>query len=160
MRRFVVVILGLFLIIPVMSQVASQDVISSAGGYNSATGVSLSWTLGETIVPTFSSSNLILTHGFQQQLIITSFQENLESLVKITIYPNPAVDVITLLLDEALEGEVAISVIDYMGRIVRTDFIEAFMHEKQINLQDLPGGIYFLRLTKGRLNNVYKVVKL
>ncbi len=152
--------LGSFLFLPVMSQVATQDVIASAGGYNSATGVSLSWTLGETIVPTFSSSNLILTHGFQQQLIITSVQENLESLVKITIYPNPAVDVINLLLDEALEGEVEISVIDYMGRIVRTDFMEAFMIEKQINMQDLPGGIYFMRLTKGKLSNVYKVVKL
>lgn len=160
MRRFVIIILSSLLYLPVMSQVARQDVIASAGGYNSATGVSLSWTLGETIVPTFSSSNLILTHGFQQQLIITSVQENLESLVKITIYPNPAVDVINLLLDEALEGEVEISVIDYMGRLVRTDFMEAFMIEKQINMSDLPGGIYFMRLTKGKLSNVYKVVKL
>ena len=63
MRRFVLFVLGSFLFIPVMSQVARQDVVASAGGYNSAAGVSLSWTLGEMIVPTFSS-NLILTHGF------------------------------------------------------------------------------------------------
>lgn len=159
MRRFVLFILGSFLFVPVMSQVARQDVITSAGGYNSAAGVSLSWTLGEMIVPTFSSSNLILTHGFQQ-LIITPVQKNLESLVKITIYPNPAVDVINLLLDKTLEGEIEIAVIDYMGRLVRTDFMEAFMIEKQINMQDLPGGIYFLRITEGRLSNIYKIVKL
>ena len=41
-----------------------------------------------------------------------------------------------------------------MGRLVRTDFMEAFMIEKQINMQDLPGGIYFLRITEGRLSNI------
>ncbi len=38
--------------------------------------------------------------------------------------------------------------------------IEATTIEKQINLQDLPAGVYYLKLTKGKLLNVYKVVKL
>jgi len=160
MKRFILVIISSLLILPAISQVAKQDVIASAGGYNTATGISLSWTLGETIVPTFSSSNLILTHGFQQQLIITSVEENLESLVKITLYPNPAIDVINLVFDEPLDGEVQVTVMNFMGKLVRTDFMESAMVEKQIDLHDLPGGIYFLRLTKGKLSNVYKVVKL
>jgi hypothetical protein len=118
MKRFILSLIISILILPAIAQVAKQDVIASAGGYNTATGISLSWTLGETIVPTFSSSNLILTHGFQQQLIVTSVQENLESLVKITLYPNPAVDLITLVFDEPLDEEVRISVLNFMGKLV------------------------------------------
>jgi len=160
MKRFILAIMISLFIIPAMSQVAKQDVIASAGGYDKVSGISLSWTLGETIVPTFSSDNLILTHGFQQQLIVTSVEENLESLVKITLYPNPAIDLVTLVFDEPLDSEVQITVMNFMGKLVRTDFMEASMLEKKIDLHDLPGGIYFMRLTKGKLSNVYKVVKL
>jgi hypothetical protein len=44
--------------------------------------------------------------------------------------------------------------------MVKTDKIEPSTGEKQINLQDLPAGVYYLRLAKGKLVNVYKVVKL
>ncbi len=53
----------------------------------SASDISISWTLGETIIPTFTSPNLILTHGFQQQVIVTAVEENFENQVKITVFP-------------------------------------------------------------------------
>jgi len=46
------------------------------------------------------------------------------------------------------------------GKLVKRDIIESTMIEKQINMQDLAGGIYYLKLVKGKLVNVYKVVKL
>lgn len=62
--------------------------------------------------------------------------------------------------ESAVEGEITLTIIDSFGRIIKSDVIEATMIEKQINLQDIPAGIYYLRLTKGKLVNVYKVVKL
>jgi hypothetical protein len=143
------------------AQLAKQDVIASAGGYNATADISISWTLGETIVPTYENipSNLILTHGFQPQLIITAVEKILENVVNITIYPNPASDIVTITFDEAVDDEIQVSFLNAQGKLVKTDIIEATMAEKQINLQDLPGGIYFLKLTKGKLSNVYKVVK-
>lgn len=141
-----------------------QEVIASAGGFNKSADntISISWTLGETIVPTFTSQDgsLILTHGFQQKLIITAIEENLEEPVKVNIYPNPASEQVNIQFESATDKEILLYLLDSQGRVVITDKIEVASIDKTIILQDLPAGIYYLRLTKGKLVNVYKVVKL
>jgi hypothetical protein len=161
MKRYILIfILGSFAL-SASSQV-KQEVIASAGGYNVNGSLSISWTLGETIVPTFKSQDgsLILTHGFQQKLIITAVEENIDLLVNLKVYPNPASEVINIQFDEPVDGEITVAILDSQGRLVKRETVEADMVEKQINLQELPAGIYYLRLTKGKLVNVYKVVKL
>lgn len=161
MKYSVLIFLAMLFTLSAESQY-KQDVIASAGGYNTATGVSISWTLGETIIPTFTSSDntLILTHGFQQQLIVTAVEENLEDLVEITVYPNPASDNVNIKFTEAITNELNLTIISSQGKPVKSMIIEATTLEKQINLQELPAGVYYLKLTKGKLSNVYKVVKL
>jgi len=160
MKHYFVIIAALLFVFPLEAQQAKQDVIATAGGFNASSGVSVSWTLGETIVPTFTSPNTILTQGFQQQITVKTIEENLELQVTISLYPNPTSDVITIACDGPLEGEIRVLLVNSVGRPVRSDFIETSMSEKQIDLKDLPAGIYFLRLTQGKLDNVYKVVKL
>jgi hypothetical protein len=161
MKRSLLILTTLLLALSASSQY-KQDVIASAGGYNTATGISISWTLGETIIPTFKSADntLILTHGFQQQLIITTVEENLENLVTVTVYPNPASDNVNIRFEEAIDDEVNLMLINSQGKPVKSLIIEATTIEKQINLQDLAAGVYYLKLIKGKLSNVYRVVKL
>lgn len=161
MKRYIFVLIAIFFVISVNGQV-KQEVIASAGGYNVNGGLSISWTLGETIIPTFKSqdNSLILTHGFQQQLIVTAVEENLNELVKVKVFPNPASDIVNISFETPVDGEITILILDSQGKLVKTDLIEPSMSDKQINLQDLPGGVYYLRMTKGKLVNVYKVVKL
>jgi len=160
MKRYSLVLVIVFFALSAVAQTYKQDVIASAGGYNTGGNLSISWTLGETIIPTFQSGNLILTHGFQQQILITAVEENLETLVKVTIYPNPASDIVNISFEEALDSEVSFNLINSQGKVVKSNTIEAATIEKQIDLQDIPKGIYYLKLTKGKLSNVYKVVKL
>jgi len=152
------------LFLPVCAQTVEPKVIASAGGYDEAGDISISWTLGETIIPTFQDDpenpTIILTHGFQQQLIVTTVEENLEILVNVTVYPNPASEILNIRFEEPLEGEVDLVLLTQDGKLVKNDIIEATAFEKQISMQDLPSGIYFLRLIKGKLSNVYKVVRL
>jgi hypothetical protein len=159
MKRSVFGFFLFFLVLSVNAQV-KQEVIASAGGYNVNGGLSISWTLGETIIPTFTNGNLTLTHGFQQQLIVTAIEENIDIAVNIKVFPNPASDVVNISFEEPVEGEINVTILDSQGRLVKKDMIEAAMTEKQINLQELPAGVYYLRMTKGKLVNVYKVVKL
>jgi hypothetical protein len=152
------------LAVSIGAQQIKQEVIATAGGYNKSAdnSISISWTLGETIIPTFKSQDgtLILTHGFQQKLIITAVEENLEEPVKVTIYPNPTSETIKILFETVTDKEISVYLLDAQGKLVKTDQIEATVLEKQIDMQDLPAGIYYLRLIKGKLVNVYKVVKL
>lgn len=161
MKRSLLIITALLIAITVSAQY-KQDVIASAGGYHEASGISISWTLGETIVPTFTApdNSIILTHGFQQQLIITAIEENLETMVSVTVFPNPASDIINIRFEEPLNEEVNVMIISSQGKSVKTIVVEATTVERQINMQDLPAGVYHLRLIKGKLSNVYKVVKL
>ena len=160
MKRLILFLTAVTLAFSATAQ--KQEVIASAGGYNTATGISISWTLGETIIPTFKASDnsIILTHGFQQQLIITTIEDNLLDPVKVTVYPNPASEIVNIAFDNPVEGEIKLFLINAQGALVKTDIIEATTIEKQLNLQDLPSGIYYLRLSKGAVSNVYKVVKL
>jgi hypothetical protein len=161
MKHYIFVLFLVLLSLSVNAQV-KQEVIASAGGYNVNSGLSISWTLGETIIPTFKSQDgkLSLSHGFQQQLLVTAVEENLDIVVNVKIFPNPASDVINIAFESPVEQEIVITLLDSQGKLVKSDLIEPAMTEKQINLQDVPGGVYYLRMTKGRLVNVYKVVKL
>jgi hypothetical protein len=159
MKRYVFVLFMVFFVLSANAQV-KQEVIASAGGYSVKGGLSISWTLGETIIPTFTNGNLVLSHGFQQQLIVTAIEEHIDIAVNVKVYPNPASDVVNISFDEPVDGEISITILDSQGKLVRKDIIEAAMTEKQINMQEIPAGVYYLKLTKGKLVNVYKVVKL
>ena len=162
MKHLICISVTVFLALSVTGQGVKQEVISTAGGFNVNDGLSISWTLGETVIPTFKSADnsLILTHGFQQQLIITAIEENLDAILKVSVYPNPASEIINIHFDIQLEAEMKAFLLDSQGRQVLTDMAESGLFDKQINLQGLAAGIYYLKLTKGKLTNVYKIVKL
>jgi hypothetical protein len=160
MKRYILMIFSAFFALSVSAQTTKQEVIASAGGYNTSGTLAISWTLGETIIPTFSSGSLILTHGFQQDIWITDVEKNIDSPVKVTIFPNPASDKINISFDEPLDAEVRVFLHDSQGKLVKTDVIENATTQTEMNLQDIPAGIYYLKLIKGNLSNVYKVVKL
>jgi hypothetical protein len=159
MKRSILILIAVFIALSSGAQV-KQEVIASAGGYNVSGGVSISWTLGETIIPTFQNGNLILTHGFQSQLIVTAVEENLDVLVNIKVFPNPASEIVNIQFDTPVDGEIVVYLLDSQGRLVKRDLIEPAMAQKQLNLQDMAAGIYYIKLVKGKLVNVYKVVKL
>ena len=159
MKRSIFILISLLFAISATSQV-KQEVIASAGGYNTTSGLSISWTLGETIIPTFENGDLVLTHGFQSQLIITAVEENINLMVNLKIFPNPASEMVNIQFDAPVDGEIIVYLLDSQGKLVKKDIIESSMAEKQINMQDLAGGIYYIKLVKGKLVNVYKVVKL
>jgi hypothetical protein len=162
MKRYILVFCTALFALSLSGQ--KQEVIASAGGYNKDAGntISISWTLGETIIPTFKAADnsLILTHGFQQQLIVTTIEENLLELVNVTIYPNPASEILNIRFEVPLDGAVDLYILNQQGSLVLTDIIEATTVEKQVSMQEYPAGVYFVRLIKGKLSNVYKVVKL
>ncbi len=159
MKRYFFIPVLLLFVLAGNAQV-KQEVIASAGRYDVSGNISVSWTLGETIIPTYTNGDLVLTHGFQQQLLVTSVEENLDIPVKVKVFPNPASEVVNIQFETALDQEIIIIVLDSQGKIIKRDLIETTTTEKQINLQEMAPGIYYIRLTKGRLVNVYKVVKL
>lgn len=97
MRHFQLLLAFNFLLVISYGQSISSSVIASGGGSYEAGGINLSWTIGELAVETYTTSNLILTQGFQQGYYeITSVNDPLVKSIDLDIYPNPAIDFITI----------------------------------------------------------------
>jgi hypothetical protein len=161
MKRYIFILIASLFVLN--ASVQAQQVIASAGGYyvSGPANLTLSWTLGETIIPSYGPINgLILTHGFQSVLRTVIVEENIDTPVKVTVFPNPASDYLNISFADPLDAEVNLVLFDSEGKLFKNQVIEAATSEFQLNFQDLPSGIYFLKLTKGKLSNVYKVVKL
>lgn len=159
MKRCLSIIFLFTIVLSLKSQV-KHEVIASAGDYSINGGVSISWTLGETVIPTFQNGDVILTHGFQQQLIVATLEKNLDLQVELLIYPNPSSDMLNLRFGSPTVEVMTLNLFDTRGQLIKTIIVEESSSEKQINMQDLAAGLYYLKLTKGKLSNVYKVVKL
>jgi hypothetical protein len=160
MKRYIFILVTLLFVLNASAQ--TQQVIASAGGYyTSAVNLTLSWTLGETLIPSYGPTNgLILTHGFQSILRTVTVEEKIDAPVKVTVFPNPAGDYLNIRFADPLDTEVSLIIIDAQGKLFKTQVIESSTTEIQLNFQDLPSGLYLLKLTKGKLSNVYKVIKL
>jgi hypothetical protein len=139
------------------------EVIASAGGYNVAPGgaISISWTLGETIIPDYTVPGVLsIVHGFQQRVVITEVEMNIESPVSVNVYPNPVSDIVKIEFEQPVDIEVKGYLIDSRGSMVKIFSIGAGTVVQEVSMENLPAGLYYLRLQKGKFANVYRVVKL
>ncbi len=113
----------------------AQQVIASAGSYNNNGSVSLSTTIGETVIATYVAANTTLTQGFQQPtyIVINSIAESSGELLQIKVYPNPTAGNIAIDLKNIQGDGMALTVTDLQGKIV----LRQNMFTNTINAVDL-----------------------
>ena len=159
MKKFMLIFIGVFLINSARSQTASPELISSGGeSFENAT-YQLDWSTGEIAVETYTQGSYTLTQGFHQDTYtVTALDELLFSDVKITAYPNPVNNFITIKNPESLEKELSIELSDTQGKIYLNDkFSET---KKQINLEAFSSGIYFLNIKSESVTiKTFKIIK-
>ncbi|MES2765466.1 MAG: T9SS type A sorting domain-containing protein [Bacteroidota bacterium] len=144
----------------------ATDVISSAGETSAITPeLILSWTLGESVVETYSDGEMLLVQGFHQPVIKITAIKITENKALVSVFPNPAVDQININLQmptfpantESIKAELR----DIGGRLVYEAKFEGSIHKIDVHL--LSNGAYILTLTtaeKGTFIGSYKVEKL
>ena len=116
----------------------------------------LSWTVGETATLTFQSDSILLTEGFQQ--VYPSISplgvpvNNINN--EIMLFPNPTNGILNI--ENAPTGAV-LNVVNTIGMIVLQ---QRSSINTQINISDLPSGIYLIYAQRNGVNmKVFKVVK-
>ncbi|HBX50568.1 MAG: hypothetical protein A2275_15740 [Bacteroidetes bacterium RIFOXYA12_FULL_35_11] len=142
------------------SQSIGPDIITSSGNYHDNGTVSISWTLGEGVIETFSDGNTILTQGFQQPYYDLVLVETIDENINISCYPNPTTQFINLEWQIPGTNEVSVEIIDMTGRILLNKNYKEDNAKKQINLSTFPQADYFIRLAKeGKTVKTYKITK-
>lgn len=149
-----------------MAQDIAMQVVASAGGYfeNTNAGISMSWTLGEVAYTTLSSSEYIITQGFQQGDLFSTDIENPDiTSTDIKIYPNPASEKVYIeTLSENNKGNSTIELFDITGRRVEHRIVK--LEESTpytLPVSSLKPGIYLIKITfdNSKSTKVFKLIK-
>ncbi len=148
-------VFAVLLFISIASGTYGQELISTAGDIFSGTSLQIEWSLGETMIDSYGDGRILLTQGFHQPELIPV--DKPDTLVK--IYPNPFDLSFFIYLDEteSESNHFSIVLFDMGGRIVFAQDISMGLNE--IQSEDIPDGIYFLKLFDAK-SNVLKSVKV
>lgn len=147
------------------AQSISRESISVAGSYTKIENAHISFTVGEMIVGTQRSGDLILTQGFEQgKLVVEPAFASRNTELEVVAYPNPTPDVVTLSLKNYQGGDLYYAVFSGAGLplINSQEPMDSFTNEAQIDLRSLKAGLYYLKITTEdeRLVKSMKIFKL
>jgi hypothetical protein len=139
------------------SSINAQEVITTAGDYNSTSTGSLSWTLGEVITETYSNGINSLTQGFNQsQLSATATYELPGLKFKITAYPNPTSDFIFIESDQS--QSLKYQLFNLNGELVREAKLQGF--QTKVDFKTLVPSTYLIKIYENSIPiKQFKIVK-
>lgn len=155
-------------------QSISLDVLCASS--NSGTGVFASgqsfcmdWTIGEAVVETVNSTQVLLTQGFHQyddkvrcDTIVSSEAGAGEFSISPLIFPNPTADVLGVRCDLMQYHDVILVLTDLKGNTVFYKALQTAWINERIPLEHVSAGEYFLRiiLADGTLISTNKIIKI
>lgn len=135
-----------------------QEVISTAGTSFENNSGSISFTIGECISSTLTSSGVILTQGFQQSKLVIIDNQPIKPLgIEIVAYPNPTKEFVILKIDKSQDFSFVLC--DLTGRIIeKKDIVSS---ETEIDVNYLDPSAYILKVLKNNEEvKTFKIIKL
>lgn len=139
------------------AQKVSPQVISNAGSVLENDQIKVSWTLGEFAIATIGTGPK-LTQGKQQsKLLIETKVEDPLHKGKISLFPNPAQDLLNISIEEPTSS-LKIQVFDPLGKLILQE--DAF-DKMQITLEKFSNGPYIVQIIdKNKVIYASAVIKL
>ena len=146
-------------------QQLSHQVLVPLAGISSASNISYSQTVGETAVEIVSCSEYIFTQGFQQPPVRIATSRPHPEGNGIKVYPNPAVDYVTIELYGESARTFRIEFINLAGRVVKSsryEFSDNYWFVEPQNISDLLTGFYLVRIKSedGMVDRIFKLEKI
>jgi len=148
----------------IRAQSVDRSVYSTSGRSVSNADLSVSYTIGESVVFTGSSSSAVLSQGFEQPepAVITS-STSAVAFMDINAYPNPVTDLLYVHVNSSAPvTDLDVEVTDVFGKKISTQHVAGFSNSTfSLSLSYYPAGVYFIRVFSAahRLNNTFKIIK-
>lgn len=146
MKRFTLPLLIICLFtIASYAQTVELSLISTAGGEFKTDNESLTFTVGEIVTETFTTTDLILTQGFLQPYAETvDIPQATDNEFSVSIYPNPASNYFIIDIISENNENYYIDIIDIKGKKINSkNLIEK---STKINISNYQPGTFFVRL--------------
>lgn len=146
-------------------QSAERQVMGSAGSFAAADAFSHSYTVGETVIFTGTSSTLKVTQGFQQPDQMSVGIEETELAYAVNAFPNPTRGEVVLDISSEYPLNLNIDLFNMQGKQFplpqrQVNVNGALQHS--IDMSRMASGSYFIRITdeEGKTNNSIQIQKV
>ena len=74
----------------------------------------------------------------------TGISDGFENKKELSLYPNPASDIVTLKIDNSNNTELTLNIYNLMGELVKSEMLK--QNQQQINIGDLSSGVYMVTI--------------
>lgn len=137
----------------------AQEVVATSGGFGTTASAKVTFTIGETITETITSTGVALTQGFNQgELVITIVRDSEINGLNLKVFPNPTTDIVNITSDTEGIDNLRFVVIDLFGRKLRDEKLVLPM--TQFTVSELKSGIYLLKVLAGNKEiGIYRIIK-
>jgi hypothetical protein len=138
--------------------VQAQQAITTTGGNASGSGGSVSYSVGQMVYKTTNGSLGSVAQGVQQPYeisIVLGIKDNSINL-KLTAYPNPTNNFLTLNASNAELSTLNFKLYDTSGKLIESRKI--ISSSETIAMENLPTATYFLKVNNN--NNEVKIFKI
>ena len=142
------------------SVLTAQEAFVSSASEASGTGGSVSYSVGQLLTNSQTTSNTTIDVGIQQPLQIVTLSNPEVTRVQLTAkaYPNPSTDFVVLSLTEASYEEMEYALYSMNGSLVYQASVTAA--ETTIDLRRFAVGTYVLRVTQHQNEiKTFKIIK-
>ncbi len=159
MKHFLLLLVIIVFQIIITKQSNAQTVLAPAGHYHESEQMSMSWTLGETIIATFVSADIVLTQGFQQPVLkVSTIAKEPDLDFQITAFPNPTRGHTNISTNQLQAESLTYRVYDLQGRFIIGNPLEG--SHTRIAFYDYDPGIYFIRILQDKKPvKTFKIIK-
>jgi len=150
----------LFLFVFGFSEVKAQQVFPASGGIASGSGGSASYSVGQIVYTTFTSTNGSVAQGVQQPYeisVVTGINE-VSMNISMSVFPNPTIGLLTLQISGNNFEKLYYNLIDLHGKLIEKKLLRS--SQTELNLNGYPSGTYFLNLSRNNKNvKSFKIIK-
>ncbi len=144
-----------------LSILYSQQTITTSGGNASGNGGSVSYSVGQLVFKTNSSSQGSVAQGVQQPFEISVLAGLVEANginLILSAYPNPTTDFILLKIENYKIENLTYQLKDINGKLLLNQKINS--NETSILMEALSSGCYFLKVNQNKTElKSFKIIK-
>lgn len=142
-----------------IAQSLSPQVISTSGASFANGSNQLDWTLGELSTSSLTNGSNSISQGFHQTNLNVTSIDNFDDTYRLTIFPNPAIDILQIQFEKANEKNL-IELYSTEGKLLLTQESN-YATLCQIDMSKYDIGTYLVKIhNKNTKGKSYRIVKL
>jgi hypothetical protein len=139
----------------------AQEIVNATGGNASGSGGSASYSVGQVVYTTNTSTSGSVAQGVQQPYeisVVTAIEEAKGINLSVSAYPNPTTDYLQLKVESEKLNDLSYQLYDMNGKILQSEKLNGT--ETQINMSNLVPATYFVKVIQGNKEvKTFKIIK-